>query len=552
MDSTYGVYNMFMPKQRLDPGQEAWMSFTDQFGELHQTIELFVPEEYASWGISDISDYLKVFICTDEFETDVFCQEPLELESKKGVNAVGKFANSGIMTMPDWTVCTLQLDIRRPCASVKVGGEQYAVLPNLRIAPHPLLRAEAMLSSMEDIGRGLPIPKLLKSSSNVLEPMMLARELSQSSGMGVLELRNLSNHDSVTSLEPLVLEMGKNDAGTIVPIGVDISTGLMYPLGFQGEDGKINIDRLPDETPSGNKSLIGSLKIFFMKVLNPITRAYSYPQLAAANFVEGREFSYNLDTVLLKSLVYSAHRIVLFIHGIIGDTREMPKALQLAHGLAENPLASQYDLILTFDYENMETSIEKTAEDLKKCLKNIGLEAGHGKQLDIVAHSMGGLVSRWFIEKMDGDKVVTKLVMFGTPNGGTHWSNVQEMATTLFTYALNGASFLQPWLIPLSMAGRFLKKTQVTMTEMHPEKSTVLRELRKKIEHNVPYYIIAGNTKKIQAPNGLAYEKVWSLLKQRFGYILLDKLVFGERNDIAATVENIFFIHFDENKKIKY
>ena len=41
-------------------------------------------------------------------------------------------------------------------------------------------------------------------------------------------------------------------------------------------------------------------------------------------------------------------------------------------------------------------------------------------QVDIVAHSMGGLVAGWFIARMGGDRDVRRLVTIGTPWQGTH------------------------------------------------------------------------------------------------------------------------------------
>ncbi|MEZ4606942.1 MAG: hypothetical protein R2865_09135 [Deinococcales bacterium] len=38
-------------------------------------------------------------------------------------------------------------------------------------------------------------------------------------------------------------------------------------------------------------------------------------------------------------------------------------------------------------------------------------------QVDIVAHSMGGLISRYYIAKLMGDVDVAQLIMLGTPNG---------------------------------------------------------------------------------------------------------------------------------------
>jgi triacylglycerol esterase/lipase EstA (alpha/beta hydrolase family) len=43
----------------------------------------------------------------------------------------------------------------------------------------------------------------------------------------------------------------------------------------------------------------------------------------------------------------------------------------------------------------------------------------HGSEVDIVAHSMGGLDSRWAIEKQDAARYVDDLVTLGTPHQGT-------------------------------------------------------------------------------------------------------------------------------------
>jgi hypothetical protein len=53
---------------------------------------------------------------------------------------------------------------------------------------------------------------------------------------------------------------------------------------------------------------------------------------------------------------------------------------------------------------------------------------------------MGGLVSRWFIEREGGDRVVRRLVMLGTPNGGSPWPAVADWATTALAVGLNELS----------------------------------------------------------------------------------------------------------------
>ena len=48
--------------------------------------------------------------------------------------------------------------------------------------------------------------------------------------------------------------------------------------------------------------------------------------------------------------------------------------------------------VLAFDYESLNEPIEQTARKLKERLAAVGLGPGHGKQLHLVAHGIGGLV----------------------------------------------------------------------------------------------------------------------------------------------------------------
>ena len=50
---------------------------------------------------------------------------------------------------------------------------------------------------------------------------------------------------------------------------------------------------------------------------------------------------------------------------------------------------------------------------LRQRLESVGLGKDHGKTLHIVAHSMGGLVSRWFIEREGGKDIVNHLIHAG-------------------------------------------------------------------------------------------------------------------------------------------
>ena len=114
--------------------------------------------------------------------------------------------------------------------------------------------------------------------------------------------------------------------------------------------------------------------------------------------------------------------ILLIIHGIIGDTEQIAESMKMIVDHDDKNVTDTYDpydLILTYDYENLNTPIHETAKALAKKLADAGLNEDHGRSVTILAHSMGGLVARWFIEKEGGNTVITRLVMAGTPNNGS-------------------------------------------------------------------------------------------------------------------------------------
>ncbi|NBX82339.1 alpha/beta hydrolase [bacterium] len=66
-------------------------------------------------------------------------------------------------------------------------------------------------------------------------------------------------------------------------------------------------------------------------------------------------------------------------------------------------------------------SVARLAERVKSEVHQLREDYGTD-QIDIVAHSMGGLVARYFIQKLGGEPWVKNLITLGTPHLGTQWS----------------------------------------------------------------------------------------------------------------------------------
>jgi pimeloyl-ACP methyl ester carboxylesterase len=76
--------------------------------------------------------------------------------------------------------------------------------------------------------------------------------------------------------------------------------------------------------------------------------------------------------------------------------------------------------IFEFPYDWRKSNLD-TAVDLKNKINDV-LESAKVSRVDLVAHSMGGLVARQYIESADYANNVDQLVTMGTPQKGAPWS----------------------------------------------------------------------------------------------------------------------------------
>ena len=289
------------------------------------------------------------------------------------------------------------------------------------------------------------------------------------------------------------------------------------PLGYARAGGEIVLERLP-EPVIGTRSLRSAVSILFQKIVKPkLGLTFDYPQLAIVES-DGRYVKAGV-----AERVAAAERIVVFVHGILGDTHGMAASAFAA------PLAGTHDLVLAFDYENLKTPIEETARALGQRLAAAGLVPGHDKTLHLVAHSMGGLVSRWFIEREGGAAVVSRLVTLGTPNGGSPWPVVQKWATIAVGLGVNALATVAWPISAFSGLLGLIEKLDVTLDQMEPG-STLLGGLAASKAPGVEYTLLAGNTSIIGGD-----ERVTKLLV-KLRIEAAGKAFFGEHNDIAVTV----------------
>ena len=286
---------------------------------------------------------------------------------------------------------------------------------------------------------------------------------------------------------------------------------------------QVEISQVPSPLVD-QRSLGGALRMYFFKAVLGNDHA---KRLRLVSFDAAGAARYSTDGMV--TAVKAASRVLVVVHGIIGDTRGMIEGLHAAGQTAG------FDCLLAYDYENLSTPIDQTSRLFKADLAAAGLSAGDGKHLTVLAHSMGGLVSRWMIEKEDGAAIVDHLVMCGTPNAGSPFGEVGKARKILLALLSLGANFALP--VCASIAGVLSASARLTPTlEQMAPGSDFITSLNAAAATATRYTILAGDIDAYQ-PDDRAYFD--GLMTRITRSAPLDVLFDHSVNDIAVKLHSV-------------
>ncbi|MFE6405633.1 esterase/lipase family protein [Streptomyces sp. NPDC057837] len=102
---------------------------------------------------------------------------------------------------------------------------------------------------------------------------------------------------------------------------------------------------------------------------------------------------------------------VVLLHGFI-DNRSV--FVLLRRSLAQHGRQQ----IESLNYSPLTCDIRAAAELLGRHIEEICERTG-ARQVDVVGHSLGGLIARYYVQRLGGDTRVRTLVTLGTPHSGT-------------------------------------------------------------------------------------------------------------------------------------
>ncbi|KIF68350.1 lipase [Streptomyces sp. AcH 505] len=106
-----------------------------------------------------------------------------------------------------------------------------------------------------------------------------------------------------------------------------------------------------------------------------------------------------------------AHPPVLMVHGFV-DNRSVFVLLRRSlsrHGWRH---------LEFINYSPLTCDIPTAAATLGERIEEICARTGH-RRVDVIGHSLGGLIARYYVQRLDGDERIRTLVTLGTPHEGT-------------------------------------------------------------------------------------------------------------------------------------
>lgn len=107
----------------------------------------------------------------------------------------------------------------------------------------------------------------------------------------------------------------------------------------------------------------------------------------------------------------AAHPPVLLLHGFV-DNRS-------AFALLRRSLSRHgWTHVQAVNYSPFTPDLRSAAEQLGAHVERACAQSGRDR-VDIVAHSLGGLIARYYVQRLGGDARVRTLVTLGTPHSGT-------------------------------------------------------------------------------------------------------------------------------------
>ena len=134
---------------------------------------------------------------------------------------------------------------------------------------------------------------------------------------------------------------------------------------------------------------------------------------------------YRTDTLspltcgLILADIAAAGRPVVLVHGI-GDNRS-------AFTILRRTLRRRgFGRIVTVNYSPLTSDVRKAAAALGRHVERVCEQSGY-EQVFLVGHSLGGIIARYYVQRLAGDARVSTLVTLGSPHAGSQLARMAPL-----------------------------------------------------------------------------------------------------------------------------
>jgi pimeloyl-ACP methyl ester carboxylesterase len=498
-------------------------------------VEIPLWKKTLGWGPAkeNVEDtcFFKLLVTTEPLDYQQFLQSGLTAQR----DILGEPTPERVFD--DWDAVMVAVTMVRQDNAINANNDVSLADGNIKIKAHPSISASVSIGVAESNTRGTGAINAFSRLNHHDQLAMVDFSPSRSvQTQNVIEIDNIQLSDA-NALEQQPLEI------TLKQTFADDE--LMLPIAFDGhhfriigdvdsdENGtQVRINEIPDvdmsnDPGTGERGFFKSLRMTFCKVaLGHVEEN----KLQWVEFLPDGTIALQRENLGLK--IGKAKKRLLVLHGLAGT------GMSMMHSLKENLPASnleQYDLILTYDYESLNTPLDVTAGSLSKLLREYGFGADDRK-LTIISHSLGGLIARWVIEQMGGKTFIDHCILIGTPNNGSLFGKIdayRRWAQTACELAIN---FI-PSIVPFS--GIMLKffKTAAdlggSIAQIDPN-SDFINKLNATKDPGIRYTVISGDASTVD-PEGSAYQGYLEKAKAQLGKWVNH----NEPNDLFAPVRSL-------------
>jgi pimeloyl-ACP methyl ester carboxylesterase len=117
--------------------------------------------------------------------------------------------------------------------------------------------------------------------------------------------------------------------------------------------------------------------------------------------------------------VEAATTPILLVHGFIDN--------HAIFTVMERALRRRgFQTLSAYDYGPLTHNIPRAAVRLGETIEKLAKKSGY-ERIHVIGHSLGGLIARYYVQRLGGDSYVRTLVTLGTPHHGTHLARIAPL-----------------------------------------------------------------------------------------------------------------------------